>query len=310
MAGSPYQLTREEVQAHLDQQMKFLETSAKHFDEGEIAEAKRMATHIRVLVHDTKSSKSLLRQLELKTTLFRDTRRRDLRDDPQLSKSPPLPKGCEVQTGQSYTVHSAYFGLVESAVGQHGPAFYAPLDKCVSHQLLPFDEWWDALVFNTDDGLSLTRRSLILTMADQDGGAHVDPELEAQYAAIAKQDGLGMLVGMCPSTGDGPPQVIPAGTLRVPQNPVEASVRQIAHEVLKTLKPDYAKQPPTGPCGGRTGEFAITLTAGKANNAAEKQKDKPPSTRKPIGPSNRVARNSPCPCGSGTKYKKCCGEIA
>lgn len=26
----------------------------------------------------------------------------------------------------------------------------------------------------------------------------------------------------------------------------------------------------------------------------------------PIGVTNKVGRNDPCPCGSGKKYKKCC----
>ncbi len=32
----------------------------------------------------------------------------------------------------------------------------------------------------------------------------------------------------------------------------------------------------------------------------------------PVGPvkSNKINRNAPCPCGSGKKYKKCCGLSA
>ncbi|MGB8720870.1 MAG: SEC-C metal-binding domain-containing protein [Desulfobacterales bacterium] len=26
--------------------------------------------------------------------------------------------------------------------------------------------------------------------------------------------------------------------------------------------------------------------------------------------SEKIGRNSPCPCGSGKKYKKCCGAIS
>jgi SWIM/SEC-C metal-binding protein len=29
---------------------------------------------------------------------------------------------------------------------------------------------------------------------------------------------------------------------------------------------------------------------------------------KPIETQNKVGRNDPCPCGSGKKYKKCCGK--
>ena len=32
--------------------------------------------------------------------------------------------------------------------------------------------------------------------------------------------------------------------------------------------------------------------------------------RKPIVNKNKVGRNDPCPCGSGKKYKKCCGKNA
>ena len=38
-----------------------------------------------------------------------------------------------------------------------------------------------------------------------------------------------------------------------------------------------------------------------------------PSADRPVGPTEprraeKVGRNNPCPCGSGTKYKKCCGK--
>ena len=32
-----------------------------------------------------------------------------------------------------------------------------------------------------------------------------------------------------------------------------------------------------------------------------------PSNANPFAPAAKVGRNDPCPCGSGTKYKKCCG---
>jgi len=32
-----------------------------------------------------------------------------------------------------------------------------------------------------------------------------------------------------------------------------------------------------------------------------------PAARTPITRGDRVGRNDPCPCGSGKKFKKCCG---
>lgn len=58
----------------LRDQFDFLETSGAGFDAGRTAEAKRLATTIRVLVHDTAASTSLLRQLGVKDDLrFVDT---------------------------------------------------------------------------------------------------------------------------------------------------------------------------------------------------------------------------------------------
>ena len=42
---------------------------------------------------------------------------------------------------------------------------------------------------------------------------------------------------------------------------------------------------------------------GKANDGKEKEKAKPKRV-------NKVGRNDPCPCGSGKKYKNCCGRNA
>ena len=33
-----------------------------------------------------------------------------------------------------------------------------------------------------------------------------------------------------------------------------------------------------------------------------------PVVRKPVVKTVKVGRNDPCPCGSGKKYKKCCGQ--
>ena len=32
-------------------------------------------------------------------------------------------------------------------------------------------------------------------------------------------------------------------------------------------------------------------------------------TKKPAKAAQKVGRNDPCPCGSGKKYKNCCGKV-
>ncbi|MEE9987498.1 hypothetical protein [Agrobacterium pusense] len=66
-------LSQDDLNEHLAEQLGFLEASARSFDGGFIGEAKRMATTIRVLMHETPQSHSVLGQLGLLQKDFVDT---------------------------------------------------------------------------------------------------------------------------------------------------------------------------------------------------------------------------------------------
>ena len=90
-------------------------------------------------------------------------------------------------------------------------------------------------------------------------------------------------------------QVMPASTVR------HAGVGQM-NEARKTM--------PAGPVpGGMTGGVAAPTQRENVYGRAAKpeQENKTPYV-KPA--SEKVGRNDPCPCGSGKKYKKCCGQGA
>ena len=42
-------------------------------------------------------------------------------------------------------------------------------------------------------------------------------------------------------------------------------------------------------------------------NSASHGDGSEPQKKKPVRVENKPGRNDPCPCGSGKKYKKCCG---
>jgi hypothetical protein len=78
-------------------------------------------------------------------------------------------------------------------------------------------------------------------------------------------------------------------------------------------------RPPAAPRGSEPVEFEDTdgmvAPDGEAGAPAPAPRPKaaagPVSARRPAGaanPSKKVGRNDPCPCGSGKKYKKCCGR--
>lgn len=125
---------------HLREQAQFLRNSADAYDRGFEGEARRMATVIRVLVHDTKRSKSLLGQLNLLHIEFYDT------------ASNWNPKNL-----------LGFHGLVQMRLWD-GPAEYrAPLDNRSPHILrwTTFQKWWGKIVFVDRQRHSLSRKDLV-----------------------------------------------------------------------------------------------------------------------------------------------------
>jgi len=203
--GADHQLTEADLKAHLDEQLGFLQRSSDAYDEGFDGEAKRLAVTLRVLLHDTARSRSLLSQLGLKGTNFFDT-------------------AGEPIAGNLVPEHNLI--AIESGLG---PPRYVPLLDGHLTSMTPFERWWNTQVFIDRDKRGLTRRDLVLIAADKDGGAHVDATLSGTYADLSRQNSMGY-------------QTHPIHDGKALQNPERAVIRQIAHEVLKTLRPEYSKE--------------------------------------------------------------------
>ncbi|MFC2060052.1 SEC-C metal-binding domain-containing protein [Chloroflexota bacterium] len=253
--SSEYIQSNEELQQHLRDTVQALELSTRAFDEGYDGEAKRLAAAIRVLFHDTGYSKSLLGQLGQKTILFYDT--------------------C---LSQSHT-HITYSGLTAIDLTLQGATHVALLDNLppkYTPRWVSFDEWWNRVIFVDQNRSETSRKDLILSVADKDGGVHVDPILDEKYADLSRRNALGWMFQN--ARGEVPIE-----------SPQKAAVRQIAHEVLKSLNPAMPTLKP---------EPKGVLSVGPNLVVKEKQ---------PIVP--KVGRNNPCPCGSGKKYKRCHGKL-
>lgn len=195
-----YKQTRDELEEHLRNQVGFLRVSGESYDSGTPSEAVRLAVVIRILVHGTKASHSLLGQLGLKESLrFIDTA-------PQW-EGEMMPR------------------LSRTILSTSGSARFVPrLDNLVMPPVeKAFVDWWNFVVMADEDGNEFSRRILVLALANKDGGTHVDPELWAEYAALSRSGSLGWVIV---DADGGRPWL---------ENPVPASVRQIAYEVERTL---------------------------------------------------------------------------
>lgn len=203
-----HRLTKQQLEEHLAEQIAFLKASADSFDNGFLGEAKRMAVSLRVLLHQTPKSHSLLGQLGIRQQPF-------------------------VDSSYDYDPENlvATHGLISLQFSENEIRYSAPLDgRTPMNQRLIFSKWWEKIVLAEPKGRSITRRQLVLSACNQDGGAHVDPELDQTYHDLKQNNLLGWMVN--DKLGE-----------HALKGAEAYSLRQIAHEVLKTLDPLYTKSP-------------------------------------------------------------------
>jgi hypothetical protein len=215
---------RDELVSHLREQMGFLRRSAEAFDGGEESEAKRLAAILRLLLHNSKTSNSLLKQLGVQHQLrFLDTRRR-----PEPARS-----GIITRTWDA--------GLAVIELSNEGSRYKAPLTGTADSEIYgpqPFRQWWQRDIMEDLDGVRFTRQEFVLFMAHKVGGVHVDPDIQPHFKALTQLNSLGW--GRI-HEDDKPGVGVPAGNDQEPLgNPIPANVRQIAYEVQATVEEQMA----------------------------------------------------------------------
>ena len=228
-------LETERYQQELEKQLGFLRRSCQFYDEGEVDEAIRIAVPIRTIVHDTRNSTSLLTHLNAKG----------------------IKLWSSIAGATENTVWYQGMGLHEYwRYGNRTGASYGPsFDDGPGMVLLPVSEWWNQIVYvfsRKPEGdptgeievLRLSRRDIVLTATNKDGGAHVDRKLTPAYEMLAADGTVGSFV----LESDGVKQELPITKAHL------VALRQIGHEVLRSL--DEARSPVEpvrqefGPFGG------------------------------------------------------------
>lgn len=192
------QQSRRELSRLLHEQLQFLDASARSYDSGFEGEAKRLAVVIRVLVHDTSKSHSLLGTLGIKDVV-------QFRDNVGVA-----PAGAIIFAGLSmgFTPTGVrYFPKLGTAVREVG-----------------FAEWWESpVLIQKPAGICFSRRDAVLALANTDGGAHVDAALDATYAGLSRNNAFGWEVRLGEKQGV------------VENSPALPITRQTAHEIASSL---------------------------------------------------------------------------
>jgi hypothetical protein len=241
MQGAPDpadSLTR--LRVRLKEQITHLEVSAARYDAGWPEEANRLAVTVRVLVHDTGMSKSVLTQMAVKDEMrWIDSNGGLDARNAALFSSLVVFQSTVTETGIEPTVLP-----VEQA------------DILSRGLLLDFETWWKIAPVMVGSGEQITRSDVVDMLANQDGGAHVDPTKERfvrllrsipQAAPYIEEGEFGIGFGRPTSSSS---EDMARSILR-------AAMRTIAEEVwlgwnnqLDLLDPGWRERPQTG---GRIG---------------------------------------------------------
>lgn len=159
----PY--SKQELLDYLSEQVQLLQYYAKGFDTGTYSVTIAMATSIRVIFHFCDgSSIPLIKQLEEYYDYNFDV-------FPMISTKPlPIESAALVLSGD---------GLFHMTNGQYGMSCLPMLANSVS-RVIPFCDWWaENVIKDVSNGyenpLWFSRKQLILSLANKEGGAHIDP---------------------------------------------------------------------------------------------------------------------------------------
>jgi hypothetical protein len=119
----------------------------------------------------------------------------------------------------------SYTGLVSFQHSNKGWKYRASalITPSVSqYRQVPFNEWWQAIILNDHKGIAFTRKTLVIAVAEQDGGIEVASGLDQTYIKLARKNAMGWLQGDKPLMD------------------VELhSIREIAWECLDAIKRQY-----------------------------------------------------------------------
>jgi hypothetical protein len=164
----------EQLKKYLVMQLNFLHRSAEAFDTGETDEAIRLAVTIRVLLHDSRSSTSILKRLKACDICL-------------LSTCEPIPPDVVFSNGSMF-----FHGVVKTRQGLRAGVRASLGDgPPIRPRSLPSKNWWNQVVFVLSHGTDrrISRKDIVLTAANKDGGAHVDQGLTPQYENLKRLGG-------------------------------------------------------------------------------------------------------------------------
>jgi hypothetical protein len=93
-----------------------------------------------------------------------------------------------------------------------------------------FDSWWNGILIEDNKRNLFSRKKLVLSMTNQDGASHVDPELNEDYHNLTRMNGMNNFYNV-------------RNQKDIPMLDVELNtMRQIGHEIIISLERYFEKE--------------------------------------------------------------------
>ena len=164
-----YYRTQSELLESLNQQIDLLHLSCNNFDNGNMNAALYMASTIRVLLHHTEKSFSILNQLK---TCFNI----DIPDFYDNGNNLYDPSAIVRSNLSNYKVEVISDSEVKMNV--------CPI-LSKSNNLVDFESWWHNISIYWET-YTLSRKDIILLLANKEGGSHVDPKIPEELMLLKR----------------------------------------------------------------------------------------------------------------------------
>lgn len=280
----PEMRTPEELAAELDAQLHLLRKACAEYDAGDLHEFRNIARALRlILAKDDFGNASLWCLAGHAETPIRDSR--------------PAVHPLNI---------APFFGLAAIVIGSDTIGCRPLLDAASGKSNAPAQEWLEQVIIDDKAGGIFTRHRLIKAVANLGGATHFPPDVRAYFSNLQEMGVKAIRAGQ---------------PIEVNYRDIEKhSLRQIAHEVICAYDSNYRRTPPfvggsLVVCG-----FEMVLVPGRqVEMGAIVKKTPAPVIFAPqangiegiTGPEVKlpyegVAKNAPCICHSGLRFKNCC----
>lgn len=258
-----------EALRHARHQFDFLEQSCLAFDKGKEAEGARIATNLRILLHQTGRSQALLEQCGVLRDLWLYDSAGQYAEEEAYSALAFVGVQYDISPGKR--INSVrYVPNLGGAVRQQPSTGFQIRELLNGRKArrgagfhLPLQKWWKQPVIRDTAGWEFSREKLVLFLANTDGGAHVDSALPEDYYALSRLNSVEVHAGMGQAQvarsghetlGEGYTHQMALSVGAAPTSEyilehgvaftelgslVPASVRQIAWELTRSVRQQY-----------------------------------------------------------------------